>query len=92
MAREEMAVALDEEGATVDAATIAEGLGIDEAALRDLARRGLLTTRFERGVGEDEGRSRLTFRIEGRQLRLVIDTATGAVLHRFRTDFGSPQR
>lgn len=84
-------ISLDEGGATVDAALIAEGLELDAATVDRLIREGALVCRFEKGVGADEGRSRLTFRMRGRagdrECRLVVD-ADGVVLNRFRTRLG----
>lgn len=84
-------VALDEDGATVDMAVLADGLGLDEAAIAGLIRQGRLTSRFEKGVGADEGRSRLTFWIDGKRFRIVVD-ADGNIVQRFRTDFGGLPR
>lgn len=36
--------------------------------------RGAITGRVERGIGEDEGRHRLSFRSRDRQLTLIVDT------------------
>ena len=71
----------------VDAATIADGLGIDSSSLRQRMREGRVTSRCERGVDSDEGRYRLTFSTEQRRLRLVVDQA-GNVLQRSTINFG----
>ncbi len=70
----------------VDAAVIADGLGIDPASVHDLLRQGKITSRYERGVDEDEGRHRLTFITEQRQFRVVIDDA-GNVVQRSTVTF-----
>jgi hypothetical protein len=53
----------------------------------ELLRNGAITSRCERGIGEDEGRFRLTFFHAGRRLRLVVD-ADGRILQRSRIDYG----
>jgi len=77
----------------VDAATIADALGIHPSLLQQRIRDGALTTRCERGVDTDEGRYRLTFFTERRRLRLIVDAA-GNVLQRSTINFGehSPGR
>lgn len=81
-------ISLNEEGATIDAAILAEGLGIEAAEIDVMIREGRLTSSFEKGIGEDEGRFRLTFWIEGKRLRVVVDNR-GTVLQKFRTNFGA---
>ncbi len=71
----------------IDAATVAEGLKIDEPALRAGMRDGTITSRLERGAEDDAGRLRLTFFSQNRRLRIVID-ATGAVLTCSAISFG----
>jgi hypothetical protein len=65
----------------VDAAVIAEGLGIDPANVLEAMRQGRITSLCERGVDEDAGRNRLTFFHGSRRLRLVIDE-DGKILER----------
>ena len=91
MAANKPVVAFDENGATVEAAVIADGFGLDPATVAELIRQEKLTSRFERGVGADEGKSRLTFWIDGLRLRFVVDRQ-GNILQRFRTDFGGLPR
>lgn len=70
------------EGAiSVDAAIIAEDLGLEPARVLDSLRAGALTARCEQGIGEDAGRFRLTFRHENRRLRLIVDQQ-GRILER----------
>lgn len=71
------------EGMTVDAAVIATGFGLEPANVPGLMRAGQITSRFETGIGEDEGRFRLTFYHNARALRLIVDTQ-GVVLKRAR--------
>ena len=84
-------ISMDDEGATIDAAILAQGLGIEAAEIDLLIREGRLTSSFEKGVGADEGKSRLTFWIEGKRLRVVVDDS-GTILQRFRTNFGALRR
>lgn len=52
-----------------------------EDFLRDL-RAGRVYSLVERGQGEDAGRVRATLRRRSREVRVVIDAATGEVLDR----------
>jgi hypothetical protein len=65
----------------VDASVIGEGLGLEPARVLEAMRERRITSLCERGVGEDAGRSRLTFFFGRRRLRLVIDRA-GNLLER----------
>ena len=65
----------------VDGAIIAEGLAIEPFLLQERMREGSITSRCERGIGEDAGRYRLTFFTDKRQLMLVVDLQ-GTVLRR----------
>lgn len=71
----------------INAATIADALGIEASLLQQQIRDGGLTTRCERGVDADEGRYRLTFFAERQRLRLIVDAA-GNVLQRSLINFG----
>lgn len=70
---------------TVDAKIIAEGLELPEHAIARAMSSGAITTRFERGEGEDAGRYRLSFFYRSRTLRLTVDEG-GAILSRARFD------
>ena len=59
----------------IDASFLGEGLGLEPSRVPELLRSGVITSRCERGLGEDEGRFRLTFFHAGRRLRLVVDAA-----------------
>lgn len=78
-----------EGGFQVDAAILAEWLGLpaDEVALR--MRDGRITSRCEKGEGEDQGRWRLTFYAEGRALRLTLDSDLQIIR---RASFDTPGR
>jgi hypothetical protein len=71
----------------VDAAIIAEGLGLTPSLLQEEMRAGRITSLAERGVDADCGRYRLTFFSEHRRFRVVIDEA-GAIIQRSAVDFG----
>lgn len=68
---------------TVDAKVIAEGLGLPEHAIARGMSNGIITTRSERGEGEDTGRFRLSFFHREKVLRLTVDS-TGNILSRAR--------
>ena len=87
MMAEVVTVSMNDEGATVDVAILADGFGIDAADVEPLMRQGRLTSRFERGVGTDAGRCRLTFWLDAKRFRIVVDEQ-GTVVKTFRTDFG----
>ncbi len=87
MTAEVVTVSMNNEGATVDVAILADGFGIDTADVESLMRQGRLTSRFERGVGTDAGRCRLTFWLDAKRFRIVVDEQ-GTVVKKFRTDFG----
>ena len=77
-----------EEGSpTVDAETIAQGLGIAPMDVQQLMRSGEMTSRCEVGQDEDAGQTRLTFFLRGSRFRIVVD-AEGRVLRRSTVDFG----
>jgi hypothetical protein len=71
----------------IDAAMIAEGLGIALPLLREQMQAGKVTSLAERGIDADRGRYRLTFFSEHRRFRLVVDDS-GAILQRSSLDFG----
>ena len=71
----------------IDAAIVAEGLGLTPSLLRQEMRAGRVTSLAERGTDADSGRHRLTFFSEHRRFRVVIDT-TGAIIQRSALDFG----
>ena len=71
----------------VDAAVIAEGLGIALPLFRKEMQAGRITSVFERGIDADRGRHRLTFFSAHRRFRLVIDDA-GAIVQRSTLNFG----
>jgi Family of unknown function (DUF6522) len=77
-----------EDGAIqVDAAIIAEGLGVALPVFRKQMHAGKITSLCERGIDADRGRHRLTFFSEHRRFRLVVDDR-GAIVRRSTLDFG----
>ncbi len=72
---------------TVDAETIAQGLGISPMDVQPLIRSGEITSRCEVGRDQDAGLTRLTFFLRGSRLRIVVDDS-GRVLRRSTIDFG----
>lgn len=59
-------------GPEIDAAVVARAMKLAvEYFLRQM-RRGAIQGRVERGIGEDEGRYRLSFRYRDRELRMVV--------------------
>jgi hypothetical protein len=71
----------------IDAAVIAEGLGIALPRFRKEMRAGRITSVFERGVDADRGRHRITFFSEHRRFRLVVDDS-GTIVQRSTLNFG----
>lgn len=59
----------------VDAQIVANGLQIDPEELKRGMREGIITSRFERGEGEDAGRVRVTFFSPERRVRITADDA-----------------
>lgn len=72
----------------IDASLLGRGLDLAPSRIPDLLRSGAITSRCERGIGDDEGRHRLTFFHEGRRLRVLIDR-DGKVLQVSSIDFGN---
>ena len=71
----------------IDAAIVAEGLGLAPSLLQEEMRAGRITSLAERGIDTDSGRHRLTFFSAHRRFRVVVDEA-GAILQRSAVDFG----
>ena len=71
----------------IDAAIIADGLGLALPRLQQEMRAGRITSYAERGTDADSGRHRLTFFSKHRRFRVVVDE-TGAIVQRSAVDFG----
>ena len=68
------------EGAVeVDATLVARGLNLTVEQCMAEMRRSIVHSASERGIGEDEGRFRLTFRYRDRVFRLIV-TTTGEIV------------
>ena len=74
-----MTAATNEIAIEVDALLVARGLKLSAEELMAEMRRGIVYSTSEHGVGEDEGRRRLTFRYRDRVFRLIL-TTTGEVV------------
>jgi Family of unknown function (DUF6522) len=61
-----LVIEVEGEDATIEAGHLAAKLGLSVDRLRAEMRRGIVYGVVERGVGEDEGRLRLTFRYRAR--------------------------
>lgn len=71
----------DEDGRLVfDAALVAPLLGLAPGAFMDELRRGMIYQVHERGMGEDSGRTRVTFRHRARHFVVILD-ALGRALY-----------
>lgn len=90
MVEDSLPVIFEDGAATVDAALVAEGLRLRADAVPSMVRDGSITCRFEHGIGEDDGRFRLTFWHGNLRFRVVVD-GTGQVLQRLRLDHGGPR-
>ncbi len=75
-----------EGGFTIEATDLAELFDLEPSAAWQMMREGKITTRFERGEGEDAGRCRVTFQGGTRRVRLTLDES-GHVLKRIRIPF-----
>lgn len=71
----------------VDAAVLGALLDLPAARLPILMRERAITSLCERGVGDHEGKTRLTFFYRNRRARLSMDS-TGRIFSRSVIDFG----
>ncbi|MEO9781945.1 MAG: DUF6522 family protein [Sedimentitalea sp.] len=74
-------ISVSAEGFVVDAELLGSAFGVAPETIPEEMRNGDITSRSETGVGEDAGKSRLTFYREGRALRLVVNSG-GEILSR----------
>jgi len=65
----------------IDAAVLAEALGLTQDEIRARMGSGAITSRCEAGVDDDAGRWRLTFYHNDRACRFIVDDA-GTVIKR----------
>lgn len=68
-------IEIQKDAVQIDASVLGKGLGLEPMRVPELIRSGAITSRCERGIGEDEGRYRLTFFHEGQRLRIVTDVS-----------------
>lgn len=80
-------IEFEDGGIEVEAAIVAEGLGIVPSLVQEQMREGTITSLCERGIDDDAGRYRLTFFSGNRRLRLLVDDK-GNVVQRSSIDFG----
>lgn len=71
----------------IEARLLGDLFKVEPAAIPALVRGGVLTGVCERGMGEDDGKYRLSFFYGSRRVRLNVDAA-GTVLRRSVVDFG----
>ena len=76
-----------ENDVTVDAALIADALGLEPSSVPVRMREGEITAICERGIDEDSGFYRLTFFRAGYRARLIVDSE-GAIRQRTSVNFG----
>lgn len=74
-------------GIQIDASIIAEAFGIAPEKLMEIVRQGDITSQSEHGIGEDAGNYRLTFFLDNRRLRIIVNES-GDVIRRSLLDFG----
>ncbi|PZN94562.1 MAG: hypothetical protein DCF31_09350 [Alphaproteobacteria bacterium] len=80
-------IEIDNDGFTVAAEVIADGLRLAPGDIQALLKSGAILSATEAGVDDDLGTFRLTFSTRHRRLRLVVD-ALGGVLSSSVLDFG----
>ena len=68
------------EDLAIDASTVAPRLGLTPRAFMAAIGQGAVSQITERGTDEDAGRYRVTFRFRRRTCRLIVTSATGAVV------------
>jgi Family of unknown function (DUF6522) len=66
-------IEVEGEKATIEAGHLAAKLGLSMDRLRADMRRGIVHGVVERGIGEDAGRLRLTFRHRARSWAVVVE-------------------
>lgn len=80
-------IEFEEDGISVDAGLIAEGLGLEPSTAQARMREGAITSLCERGIDRDAGLYRLTFFHLSQRLRLIVDS-DGKVRRRSLLNFG----
>ncbi len=82
-----MKIDMTGEQPTIDARDLGGLLDLPPDEVQDLMRAGKITSRFETGEGDDQGKVRLTFFHGGRRVRLTCG-ADGTVLTTSRATSG----
>lgn len=77
-----------DDGIQVDAAIVANGLGIAPTLLLERMRDGRITSLCEKGIDADSGRYRLTFFSENRRFCLIVNES-GTIVQHSALDFGA---
>lgn len=80
-------VEFQDNGISIDASLVAEGLGMEPSTFQAPIREGKITSLCERGIDQDAGQYRLTFFHGSHRLRFIIDLE-GKVLRRSLLNFG----
>lgn len=75
----------------IDAAVVAEALGLEPSVLQRQMRDGEITSRYERGMDEDAGRHRLTFIAGKQRLTFVVDDQGNVIDRSTLTLGGQPE-
>lgn len=84
-----MKVDMSSDQPTIDARDLGGLLDLPPDEVQTLMRAGKITSRFETGEGDDEGKVRLTFFHRGRSVRLTC-SKDGTVLTTSRVTSGRP--
>ncbi len=82
-----MKVTMTDGQPVIDAHDLGPLLGLEPAQVPEKMRSGDITSKFETGVDDDEGRFRLTFYHDGKRIRLTC-AADGTVLSTTRIPAG----
>lgn len=82
-------VEFSEGNVSIDGAVLARAFGISDDDLKQRMREGTITSRFERGEGEDAGTVRLVFFSRARRIRITADEG-GSILTCGAVDFAGP--
>lgn len=69
----------------IEASVIGGGLGIEPAQVQAQLQEGKISVLCERGIGEDEGRYRVTFYCGKRRFRILIDESGNVIEESERT-------
>lgn len=82
-------ISFQDDAVEVDAAIIAEWLGIAPEHVQSEMRSGRITSTCERGMDADAGTFRLSFKEGNRRLRLIVDSG-GEVIRRSTLTLADP--